>query len=194
MGFNDLANNQYTNAVQTMRGAIMIFLLVQITHRSKESMRSVGLSNPWTEYIQFLPSSFPLPTLYSEAERGLLRGTSLADAVEAKIGSLEREFDLLRNSTENIPWCQQCWWDEESGGLTLDDWKYVDAAYRSRMLEIPNAGHAMVPCIDMANHAAESVVNALYDADAEGNVLLRVRPGKNLTAGEEVTISLVYDH
>lgn len=167
----------------------MIFLLVQITNKSRIVSRSVGLSSPWTEYTQFLPPSFPLPTSYSEAERGLLRGTSLADAVEAKLGSLEKEFDLLRSATENIPWCQQCWWDEEHGILTFDDWKYVDAAYRSRMLEIPNAGHAMVPCIDMVNHASESSVNALYDADLAGNVTLKLRHNRSLKTGDEITIS-----
>ncbi|KAJ5247594.1 hypothetical protein N7468_002577 [Penicillium chermesinum] len=71
----------------------------------------------------------------------------------------------------------------------FDDWKYVDAAYRSRMLEIPNAGHAMVPCIDMVNHATEPAVNSRYDADSEGNVILQLRSGRSLKAGEEVTIS-----
>ena len=174
---------------QTARGSIMIFLLVQITHNSPEIPRHVGVSNPWTEYIKFLPPSFPLPTFYSGEERELLRGTSLATAVEAKITSLEKEFEFLRQATESVVWCQQCWWEEGPGRLTFDDWKYVDAAYRSRMVDLPQSGYAMVPCIDMVNHVAGLAVKALYDADSDGNAILQLRPGKCLKAGEEVTIS-----
>lgn len=34
-------------------------------------------STPWTEYIRFLPRQIPTPTLWTEEERLLLRGTSL---------------------------------------------------------------------------------------------------------------------
>ncbi|KAJ5167078.1 uncharacterized protein N7482_005859, partial [Penicillium canariense] len=173
----------------TARGAIMIFLLVQITHASPDNSQHIGVSSPWTEYIQFLPPSFPLPTFYSTEELELLRGTSLAAAVDAKAASLEREFEHLRHSTESISWCQQCWWDENTGKLTMDDWRYIDAAYRSRMVDLPGSGHAMVPCIDMANHVAGAGVKALYDTDSAGNAVLQLRWGESLQPGEEVTIS-----
>lgn len=167
----------------------MIFLLVQITHSSPDLKRQVGVSSPWTEYIKFFPPSFPLPTSYSDEEQQLLRGTSLAAVVEAKISSLEREFLHLRESTDNIEWCREAWWEEGSGKLTENDWKYVDAAYRSRMVDLPGSGHAMVPCIDMANHISEPEVQALYDADSEGNAILQLRWGKSMHPGDEVTIS-----
>lgn len=167
----------------------MIFLLVQITRSSPDTKRHIGLSSPWSEYIKFFPPSFPLPTFYSDEEQQLLRGTSLAAVVEAKISSLEREFLYLRECTENIPWCQEVWWEEDTGKLTEDDWKYVDAAYRSRMVDLPGSGHAMVPCLDMANHISGSNVRALYDADSEGNAILQLRWGKTMGAGDEVTIS-----
>ncbi|KAJ5578337.1 uncharacterized protein N7459_007301 [Penicillium hispanicum] len=174
---------------RTARGAIMVFFLIQMTHSSPDTPRSIGVSNPWTEYIKFLPSSFPLPTSYSEQERELLKGTSLAALVEAKITSLEQEFDYLRKATENIAWCRQCWWNEDGGSLTFHDWVYTDAAYRSRMVDLPRRGHAMVPCIDMANHVSGESVKALYDADAEGNAILQLRWGQSLRPGDEVTIS-----
>lgn len=167
----------------------MIFLLVQITRSSPDTKRQIGLSSPWSEYIKFFPPSFPLPTFYSDEEQQLLRGTSLAAVVEAKVSSLEREFSHLRECTENIPWCQEAWWEEETGKLTEDDWKYVDAAYRSRMVDLPGSGHAMVPCLDMANHVSGSNVKALYDADSEGNAILQLRWGNTIGAGDEVTIS-----
>jgi hypothetical protein len=170
----------------------MVFLLVQLSHTSPDlraKHEHIGVSNPWTEYVKFLPPSFPLPTFYTTEEQELLRGTSLAEALDAKLISLQREFENLCQATEGIKWCQQSWWDEENGSLTIQDWKYVDAAYRSRMLDIPGSGLAMVPCIDMANHACGDGVKALYDADSDGNAVLQLRWGKSLKPGEEVTIS-----
>jgi hypothetical protein len=54
----------------------MLFLLMQITVGSP-NLSNVGVSNPWTEYLKFLPSFVPLPTMWTEEERILLVGTSL---------------------------------------------------------------------------------------------------------------------
>jgi hypothetical protein len=136
-----------------------------------------------------MPASIQLPTFYSVEECELLRGTSLRTAVAAKLGFLEKEFEHLRQATENISWCQEHWWDEETGNFTFDDWKYVDAVYRSRVVDLPRSGHAIVPCVDMANHASEDLVKARYDEDGVGNAVLQLRTGKKLHVGEEVTIS-----
>ncbi|KKK13472.1 hypothetical protein ARAM_002313, partial [Aspergillus rambellii] len=177
---------------KTARGAILTFLLIQVTHSCPEfsdERHKIGVSNPWTEYVNFLPSEIPLPTFWTMEELELLRGTSLRLAYEAKILSLETEFDHLRQSTAEILWCQEHWWDEDTGKLTFDDWKYLDAAFRSRSVDLPGRGHSMVPCIDMANHASESMVNALYEKDIHDNAILQLRPGKGLHSGDEVTIS-----
>ncbi|KAG2009200.1 hypothetical protein GB937_007977 [Aspergillus fischeri] len=175
---------------RTARGAILIFLIVQITHASPDfanQRQKIGVSNPWTEYIRFMPASIPLPTFYSAEERELLRGTSLQTAVDAKLGSLEKEFEHLRQATEDIHWCQEHWWDEDTGKFTFDDLKYVDAVYRSRVVDLPRSGHAIVPCVDMANHACEDLVKARYDEDGAGNAVLQLRTGKKLRVGEEMT-------
>ncbi|KAI9931909.1 hypothetical protein ASPWEDRAFT_27807 [Aspergillus wentii DTO 134E9] len=177
---------------RTARGAILIFLIMQITYSSPDfatERHKIGVSNPWTEYIKFMPSTILLPTFYTDEELELLRGTSLRSAVEAKGISLEREFEHLRHATDNISWCQKYWWGEETGKLSFDDWRYVDAVYRSRMLDLPGSGHSMVPCVDMANHASEDAVKARYDADSEGNTVLQLRGDRKLHADEEVTIS-----
>ncbi|KAK1146523.1 hypothetical protein N8T08_002953 [Aspergillus melleus] len=177
---------------RTARGAILIFLIMQITHSSPDftaEPHKIGVSNPWSEYVKYMPPSITLPTFYTEEELELLRGTSLQLAVDAKVISLEKEFEHLRKSTESISWCEKLWWDEETGRFTFDDWRYVDAVYRSRMVDLPSGGHAMVPCVDMANHASDDAVKALYDEDVEGNAVLRLRWGKKLNAGDEVTIS-----
>jgi hypothetical protein len=65
----------------------------------------------------------------------------------------------------------------------------VDAMYRSRALEFPGIGDAMVPCIDTCNHASDYATAALYETDANGNAVLLLRDGKNLKKGDEVTIT-----
>ncbi|KAL4940709.1 hypothetical protein BDV06DRAFT_17610 [Aspergillus oleicola] len=175
---------------KTARGAILIFLLIQISHSSPDlasAKHKIGTSSAWSEYIKFLPSFIPLPTFWSPPELELLRGTSLRIAYEAKILSLEKELDHLRAATEEIEWCRDLWWNEEA--VTIEEWKYLDAVLRSRMVDLPGHGCSIVPCVDMANHAPDSVVNALYERDEEGNAVLQMRAGKGLSADEEVTIS-----
>ena len=169
----------------------MIFLLLQMTTASPDAVGKIGVSGPWTEYVKFLPETIPLPTFWSEAEQELLAGTSLQAALHAKLRSLAREFDHLRTATESVSSCQRHWWDQDTGQLTLECWKLVDALYRSRALDLPGTGHAMVPCIDMANHASGDHTVAHYDTDVNGNGVLLLREGKSLDLGEEVTITYV---
>jgi hypothetical protein len=151
-------------------------------------IKGIGVLNPLTEYIKFLPDEL-LPTFWSEEEQDLLEGTTLRPAVRAKLNSLLREFELLRTATESIDWCAKYWWDEENGLLTFDDWMLVDAMYRSRALEFPGAGDCMMPCIDMANHASGEATAALYETDADGNGLLLLRNGKVIPDKGEITIT-----
>jgi len=116
-------------------------------------------------------------------------GTSLAPATEAKLKSLNREYEMVRSATESIPWCQKIWWDAEGGLVSFDDWMQVDAMYRSRALEFPGIGDSMVPVIDMANHASGQGTGALYEADETGNGLLLLRDSKTMQEDEEVTIT-----
>ncbi len=164
---------------------------MQLTNASPDIAERIGVSGPWTEYVKFLPESIRIPTFWTESEQDLLTGTSLEAALNAKLISLAREFDHLRTSTESISWCQKHWWDDETGNLTFGDWKQVDAMYRSRALDLPGTGHAMVPCIDMANHASGEDTLALYETDANGNGILFLRGGKSLVSGDEITITYV---
>ena len=130
-----------------------------------------------------------MPTFWTESEREMVAGTSLEAALSTKLDSLNREFALLKQQTSSIDWCQKCWWDADSGILTFHDWKTVDAMYRSRALDLPGTGHSMVPCIDMANHASGDSTNSLYETNSDGNAVLILREGKELTATDEVTIT-----
>ena len=109
-----------------------------------------------------------------------------------KLASLECEFDTLRQLTQDVVWCQENWWNDDTGRLTSSDWKLVDAMYRSRALDLPEIGDSMVPVIDMANHSSDDMFNARFEVDTRGNVLLLLREGKSIKEGEEITIQ--YGH
>ena len=162
---------------------------MQITHTAQTKSAHIGVSNQFTQYVQMLPSKTNIPTFWSETERSAIRGTSLEAALKAKLNSLDGEFAELRTATLPIPWCKECWWNEQTGCLTAEDWKLVDALYRSRALDLPGTGHAMVPCMDMANHSSGENTTALYDTDKDGNAVLILREGKSLKSGEEITIT-----
>jgi len=47
----------------------------------------------------------------------------------------------------------------------------------------------MVPCIDMANHAAGDKTAALYETDDQGNAILLLKDGFEVKKGSEITIT-----
>lgn len=100
------------------------------------------------------------------------------------MATLVREFENLQKLTVD-GWCEKCWWKNRD--LDLQDWILVDAWYRSRCLELPISGEAMVPCIDMANHS--STPNSYYEQTSSSNATLLLRPDVQLEADSEVTIS-----
>jgi hypothetical protein len=73
--------------------------------------------------------------------------------------------------------------------VTIADWKLVDAMYRSRAVDLPSIGHAMVPILDMANHVSDNKRNARFEVDANGNILLVREDGVKIETGEEVNIT-----
>ncbi|KIW93416.1 uncharacterized protein Z519_06021 [Cladophialophora bantiana CBS 173.52] len=176
---------------QNPRTAVLLFLIYQMTINTPSSQgRALGFNNPFAGYVKLLPHEILLPTFYTTEERKLLIGTSLSEALDQKLISLEREFDNLKAATAKIPWCQEIWWSECADCLTLEDWKLADAMYRSRALELPrNAGVGMVPVIDMANHASDRRYNARFEVDeGSGAILLVVRDDRMVQQGDEITI------
>ncbi|KAM0344633.1 hypothetical protein ACHAPU_007407 [Fusarium lateritium] len=123
--------------------------------------------------------------MWSDVERTLLQGTSLEAALDAKFSALNKEFDELQEKSSGLPFWNSLFWEKET--VTIREWVLVDAWYRSRCLELPQAGHAMVPGLDMANHSHSP--SAYYDEDNNDDVVLVVRPGAEVAAGEEVNIS-----
>ena len=98
--------------------------------------------------------------------------------------SLHREFDAFCSNIQDTHWYRTV-----QDMLSFEDWIYVDAIYRSRALEFPGIGHCMVPCLDIANHAAGDATIALYEKDEEGNAVLLLRPNKHVKQGDEITIT-----
>src|ERR1700712_2267031 len=139
----------------------------------------IGRSTPFKDYLKFL--SIPdIPTLYSPDHLSHFSGTTLIPATQAKLNKLRSEFKSLQRKTRQIPWLAPIWWEflpqmspdadefydedsdeeeEDDGNLIqFDDWLILDAMYRSRAMEWPGQGEAMVPGIDMANHNVPSNV------------------------------------
>ncbi|SPQ22044.1 c97df2f1-31d5-4e7c-8bdf-ee1687686820 [Thermothielavioides terrestris] len=167
------------------RADVLLFLLVQTAMTSRPGPPLVGVSNPWTEYLRFLPETVPVPTLWTEDERLLLQGTSLEAAVNAKISALDAEFAQIVEKSSDIACWRELLWD--GGTVSFTDWIRLDALYRSRCLELPVHGESMVPCIDMLNHSATP--SAYYDENPQDDVVLLLRPGISLAEGDEITIS-----
>lgn len=65
----------------------------------------------------------------------------------------------------------------------------VDAIYRSRAMDLPRTGLALVPVIDMANHASGATTNAHYDTDGHGNAVLLTYGAHAPKAGKEILIT-----
>ncbi|KAF9770399.1 hypothetical protein IL306_012084 [Fusarium sp. DS 682] len=186
----DSAGHQHTAAnctsPKSTRADILIYLLAHLVLSSRDASSPRGLApTPWTEYLKFLPRDVPVPTMWSELERVLLQGTSLETALDAKFSALNKEFDEFIEKSSDLPFWNSFFWEEEA--MTINDWVLVDAWYRSRCLELPRSGHAMVPGLDMANHS--HCPTAYYDEDDEGNIILLSRPGVDISPGDDVNIS-----
>ncbi|KAH0532777.1 hypothetical protein TsFJ059_001420 [Trichoderma semiorbis] len=169
---------------ESTRIDIMLYLLSHII-QSKEDSSNARLfaSTSWTEYIKFLPQYIPIPTMWTNEERQLLKGTSLEAALSAKLSALSREYDQISEQVSDIPFWRDLFWDTAK----VEDWILADAWYRSRCLELPHAGHAMVPGLDMANHSQTH--SAYYDESSDGDVVLLPTSGSRVLSGEEITIS-----
>src|ERR1700753_3419387 len=178
----------------------------------RHSLSNLTLIN-FIRYLSFLPIP-NLPTLYSETELSLFDGTTLIPAVRSKIRKLQAEFGSLRKSTKDLDWLRQIWWDsttpppqleailaqlgvtkeenqdEDSSSdclIQLDDWLLLDAMFRSRAMEWPGEGDAMVPAVDFANHTVPA--NAEYKVTSEGHGEIRINASMTINQNEEVLIS-----
>ncbi|KAH8699809.1 hypothetical protein BGZ61DRAFT_237620 [Ilyonectria robusta] len=171
---------------QSTRHDIMLYLMTHLIMSTRGHTGPRGCaSSPWTEYVKFLPRFIPIPTMWAEDERALLQGTSLEAALEAKLSTLTREFDDLREKSSALAFWNSLFWEKDTA--TRQDWILADAWYRSRCLELPRAGDAMVPALDMVNHSHRPT--AYYEEDDQDGVVLILRPGVEVTGGEEVTIT-----
>ena len=83
---------------------MLLFLLMQITITSSGHGLSVGVSNPWTEYVKMLPDVVPLPTLWTDDECVMLRGTSLEVCSKSWvfIQCLVFEYEVVPDAKINV--------------------------------------------------------------------------------------------
>ncbi|KAI1140464.1 SET domain-containing protein [Hypoxylon sp. FL0543] len=169
---------------KSTRGDVLLFLMAQLVLSSPDYNGSLGPSTPWTQYFSLLPSQVPSPTMWTETELSLLKGTSLESAVSAKLTVLTKEFDELRAKAADLPYWNELLSIDES--ITIQDWILLDALYRSRSLGLPKSGESMVPCLDLVNHSSQA--SAYFDENNKGDVALYLRKGCAVSCGCEVTI------
>jgi hypothetical protein len=160
---------------------MLMRLVLSSNHRQNGTQDA---TEAWTAYIGLQPSDVPVPTTWSNAELSLLRATSLESAVAAKTAMLNREFATMQAKTSAIPFWKQIFSDT----ITLRDWIWLDALFRSRSFELPMLGECMLPCVDLANHSTSNTAYCHQDPET-GNVTLALHDGCSLSPGEEVTIS-----
>lgn len=171
---------------QTARGAILIFLLMQITHSSPDMRDTIGMATPFSEYVKFVADERGLPTFWTEQQLEFLWGTSEQQHATAKLRSIEKEYQEFCEASKDVPWKDQ-WWGED-GCLSIDDWKIVDAMFRSRSMDFEERGLCLVPIMDMANHARHGASNAMFIKGDKKAAWLRIDGKELIEPGEEVTI------
>ncbi|TGJ78794.1 hypothetical protein E0Z10_g9964 [Xylaria hypoxylon] len=171
------------------RGDILLFLLTQLVLSSPDYSGGQGASTAWTQYFKLLPTQVPVPTLWSESELSLLKGTSLESAVSAKLRALTKEFNRIRDATTGLPrWNELIEVDES---ITLSEWILLDALYRSRSLDLPKSGESMVPCLDLVNHS--NPATSYFEENLEGEVVLLLRQEVIVLKQGEITIDYGHD-
>ncbi|KAI1435230.1 hypothetical protein GGR50DRAFT_687190 [Xylaria sp. CBS 124048] len=173
---------------QSLRGDILLFLLIQFVLSSPDYKGGLGPTTAWAQYFKLLPIHVPAPTLWSESELSLLRGTSLEPAVRAKTSALASEFNRIRDATARLPRWNEIL--EHTEAITLHDWVWLDALYRSRSLALPKSGESMVPCLDLVNHSRAPT--AYFHETSEDEAVLLLHDGANVLKQDELTID--YGH
>lgn len=104
--------------------------------------------------------------------------------MNAKLTELTREFDHFREATGELSSWGDVW---KNRSLGLRDWILADAWYRSRCLDLPKSGTAMVPVVDMANHSPTPM--ARYDESDDHEAILALRHDGSIAPNDEVTIT-----
>ncbi|KAI0024234.1 hypothetical protein F4780DRAFT_768886 [Xylariomycetidae sp. FL0641] len=170
---------------RSSRCDILLFLLMQLVLSSPDYTGKQGPTTPWTQYFSVLPTDIPVPTTWTEAELSYLRGTSLEAAVSAKLTALTKEFDDLKVRVAELPFWNELLCIDEA--VTIRDWVWLDALYRSRSLELPRSGESMVPCLDMANHSGGAT--AYYDETTTNEITLLLHENCKVAQGSEITIN-----
>ncbi|KAI2640141.1 hypothetical protein GGS21DRAFT_537861 [Xylaria nigripes] len=174
---------------QSLRRDILLFLLTQLVLSSPGYEGGQGPITAWTQYFKLLPVQVPVPTLWSESELSLLRGTSLEPAVSAKLNALTTEFNHIRDATAGLPRWNKLLSNDEV--ITLRDWVLLDALYRSRSLALPRSGESMVPCLDLVNHSRTPT--AYFDENSRDEAVLLLHSGVKVLEQEEITIDYGHD-
>ena len=123
----------------------------------------------WSPFVESLPRSYPAhPVFYGAGEMDALGTTSTAAGVVKVVR------DLYGSDAQRIP---------ANVEVDADDYAWAWTSVKSRTFRTTRGHLAMVPVVDLINHASRS--NARSDSADDG---VRVYARRALAAGEEITI------
>ncbi|KAK3319101.1 hypothetical protein B0H66DRAFT_517615 [Apodospora peruviana] len=148
----------------------------------------------WIEYMRIQQPDVPVPTMWSDAERALLKGTSLESATETEMELLRREFALIQAAayqTGILNWRETLL---NPSVITVRDWFWVDALFRSRAFDLPRSGDSLIPYLDLVNHS-RLIDTAYWQQDKKSkSVSLLLRNNTSVDGGDEITINYSSDY
>ncbi|CAH2355340.1 hypothetical protein CLIB1423_25S00100 [[Candida] railenensis] len=152
-------------------------------------------------YVDILCNTHVDELVMEEGENGTSRFLSSVAARQSS--QLKRYTDLNSELGKLLK-------KEDSAIIKLQAFKQIEAAVRSRVLEIPYEDRAssaeaiiesegkeddyytnvtLVPLLDFVNHSSELEKNAYFDVDKEtGDILLKLKEGVQISEGTEITI------
>ncbi|GAO47452.1 SET domain-containing protein [Saitoella complicata NRRL Y-17804] len=139
-----------------------------------------GTSRPRGEFYRAfydaLPKKIPLPSTWTETEREIIQGTSIANATQPRQFRNKFIHGALRASEFAPSWVKN---------LSLEQYVLADTWYTSRCLD----GSIMVPILDFANHSSKA--NARWERNEAGDMMLVLRDdlAEVVKEGDEITIS-----
>ncbi|BFZ61644.1 hypothetical protein YB2330_002717 [Saitoella coloradoensis] len=139
-----------------------------------------GASRPRGEFYRAfydaLPKEIPLPSTWTETEREIIQGTSIANATQPRHTRNKFIHNALRSNDSAPAWVKS---------LSLEQYVLADTCFTSRCLD----GNVMVPILDFANHSSKA--NARWERNEAGDMMIVLRDNlaEVVKEGDEITIS-----
>lgn len=151
--------------------AVIALGLLQHLGRSGTAAEST-LSHVWTAYVEALPPSVSdLPMLWSRTRLETLGGSALRARIALQRARHRRQWILLRRVLGFPRFADGVEGTALIARFDAEDWLRTVAVVQSRWFTFDNDDAALVPILDMANHAPRASLK--WTRDRSGAVVVR---------------------